>query len=336
MSLWLERKYINLLSSQLRNFKWASENTAKCSCPICGDSKTVKQKTRFYFFEKSNKYFVYCHNCGASTTFQNFLKSKDSELHEEFLKEFLMEKMHEGPPKEKEKFCFKKPTFLKKGAILSSLKRISQLENDHKAKMFVLNRKIPASQHYRLFYAPKFNEWVNTIIKDKMPSDFDEPRLVIPFIDEQGEVFAFQGRALKPNSKQRYITIFLDEDKPKIFGLDTVDKTKRHYVVEGPIDSLFLPNCIAMAGSDMPFSELNKHSVVIYDNQPRNKEVIKKIEKAIEKKLSVVIWPENIKAKDINDMILDGMSQEEILKVVEENTYNYLQAELKLLEWKKV
>jgi len=336
MSLWLERKYVNLLSPQLRNFKWTTENTARCSCPICGDSKTDKHKARFYFFQKNSKYFVYCHNCGASTTFINFMKNKDVELHEEYVKEMLMEKMNEGVEKPKEKLDFRKPKFLSKNSILASLRRVSQLENDHRAKIFVLGRKIPTHQHYRLFYAPKFNEWVNSIIPDKLPKDFDEPRLVIPFIDKQGEVFAFQGRALKPNSKQRYITIFLDEDRPKVYGLDVVDRTKKHYVVEGPIDSLFIPNCLAMGGADIPYSELNKHSVMVYDNQPRNREVIKKIEKAIEKKVSVVIWPENIKAKDINDMVLEGMTPEEILGVLETNTYTYLEAELKLMEWKKI
>lgn len=333
MSVWLEKKYINMLSPQLKNFRWFGNN-ARCSCPVCGDSKTNASKARFYFLQKNNKYGVYCHNCHVSGPFQNFLKNKDAQLYEEFYRELLLEKI-EMKVEDTSQFVTNTATRIINEVTLSGIDKITTLDEEHPIRKYVDDRKIPLEQQERLYYTNDFNGWVNSILPDKLP-DFKEARLVIPLFDEAGKMFAFQGRALNPNSKQRYITIYIDETKPKIYGLDIVDRSKKHYVVEGPLDSLFLPNCIAMAGSDIPYSELNEHSIMIYDNQPRNKQVIQKIKKAIEKKLSVVIWPKNIKAKDINDMVREGMTSGEVLKVVENHTYNYLQAELKLLEWKEV
>ena len=134
----------------------------------------------------------------------------------------------------------------------------------------------------------------------------DEPRLVLPFIDKDGMLFGFTGRSFKKNSL-RYLTIMIDDTKPKIFGLDKVDFNRKYYVVEGPIDSLFLDNAIAVSGTSFgKLSEtgLDKDNLnIVFDNQPRNVEVCKLIEKNIDQGYSVVIWPQTIIAKDINETI---------------------------------
>lgn len=331
MTIWLDRKYINLYSSHVRNFKWQNETTARCSCPICGDSKTNKFKARMYFINDGKGYRIHCHNCGASMNFRGFLKTINNELFEQYNRELILEKY--GEP-EKQTFNFTRPKFAAAGNPLNQLKRISQLTSSHPVKLYVEGRLIPHNKHYKLFYAPKFNEWTNSMVPGKLNTDRDEPRLVIPFLSETKEMFGYQGRALN-NSKLRYITIILDESKPKIYGLDTVDYNKTFYIVEGPIDSLFLDNAIAMAGSDTNIN-FNSNAVFVYDNEPRNREIVQKLEKIIERNFSVVIWPDSIKYKDINDMALNGMSQHDIMSVISSNTYTNLQAKLKFMQWKRV
>jgi len=284
-----------------------------------------------YFINDGKGYRIHCHNCGASMNFRGFLKTINNELFEQYNRELILEKY--GEP-EKQTFNFTRPKFAAAGNPLNQLKRISQLTSSHPVKLYVEGRLIPHNKHYKLFYAPKFNEWTNSMVPGKLNTDRDEPRLVIPFLSETKEMFGYQGRALN-NSKLRYITIILDESKPKIYGLDTVDYNKTFYIVEGPIDSLFLDNAIAMAGSDTNIN-FNSNAVFVYDNEPRNREIVQKLEKIIERNFSVVIWPDSIKYKDINDMALNGMSQHDIMSVISSNTYTNLQAKLKFMQWKRV
>ena len=62
MSIYLDKKYINLISPTLEKFKWKKDNLANCRCPICGDSELSKTKARGYFFTSDNSYFYKCHN----------------------------------------------------------------------------------------------------------------------------------------------------------------------------------------------------------------------------------------------------------------------------------
>jgi len=167
----------------------------------------------------------------------------------------------------------------------------------------------------------------------------DEPRLIIPFLDENKKLFGFQGRSFKKTGV-RYITIILDDEKPKIFGLDTMDPSHDIYVVEGPIDSLFLPNGIASAGGDLitplQFLDVQKERfIVVYDNEPRNKDIVKRIEKAIDAGYRVCIWPTSIEQKDINDMVLAGYTQEQVKEIIDECTYTGPTAKLHFALWRK-
>lgn len=235
----------------------------------------------------------------------------------------------------------KPPVFLS-NTPLKQLKKISQFSPDSAVKQYCTNRMIPPEYHYKLFFCKEFKKWVNGIIPNKFESvENDEPRLIIPFLDRDKNLFGFQGRSFRTNTKLRYITIILDENKPKLFGLDTVDTRQPIYVVEGPIDSMFLPNSIAMAGSDglqhLPSVSENKDNFcIVYDNEPRNKEIIAKIEKAIDKQYKVCLWPDSIEEKDINDMILSGLSRQKIVDIIRENTYSGLEAKLRLKTWRRI
>lgn len=340
--IWLDIKYANLLSHMLDKYKVQSHLPFKavCRCPICGDSKKSKTKTRGYLIQKDDILWFFCHNCAeGSMSFGKLLERLNSSLYAEYLKERYIE----DPPKHKKQEpdtnqYDTKVSFKKTDIVLRSLKKISQLDPTHPAKLYVVSRKIPTPYHAKLFYAPRFKEFVNTVLPGKFTDiNKDEPRLIIPLINKLGVVFGFQGRSFAKDGI-RYITIMLDENNPKIYNYETVDLKKDVYMFEGPIDSMFLSNSVAMVGASVDLTDtgLNKDNVIkIYDNEPRNKNIVRFVEKALEEGFRVCIWDGDLKYKDVNDMILGGMSPQQVKQMIDERTFSGLSGVLMLNEWKK-
>ena len=316
----IDLKFIMLLSPRLDKFKKLRDNLFNFRCPYCGDSQKFSNKARGYFYRKKNDFFYKCHNCGKGTTFSKVLQYIDPEMY----KEFVMEKFT-GP--KTDEFKFEAPKFKKRDAKLENLTPINKLNGKHPARQFVESRQIPEEFYSDLYLCSTFFKWA------KIRSKQDHPRLVIPFRDESGEVFAAQGRAFGKETP-KYLTVKF-QDKPKIFGLDRCDWSERTYVVEGPLDSLFVDNCLAVAGADFEHHFPIKENVtIILDNEPRSKEIIKRMEKLIDKDYELVIWPDNVKEKDINDMVLAGDAN--IMHTIKNNTYTGLTAKLKLSSWKLI
>ena len=327
-------KFVNLLSNRLDRFtvKSLQPYRVNCRCPICGDSQKSQSKARGWILERSHELTVfYCHNCNASHNLRYFLKVVDPMLYNDYVAEHGLERL--SNKKEEKKLEFKVPQFRKTGSPLLKIKKISQLMPDHKARVYIESRKIPNSKHYKLYYAPKFVEWVNSLIPGKLDMK-EHSRLILPFIDEKNEVFGFQGRAFG-SSELRYITIMLDESRDKIFGLNDLTTTKKYTIVEGPIDSLFLDNCIAMAGASFNDLPNKENATVVYDNEPRNKQIIENMNKSVKAGMNVCFWP-STPGKDINEMIMNGMKSADIQLIIDSNTFRGLEAEMKLLTWKKI
>ena len=319
-----DAKYIGLVSSRLQKFKRVKADLFNFRCPICGDSQKHKNKARGYFYQvKANTNFK-CHNCGASMSFNNFLKQIDTTLH----KQYTMEKFKEGFTGknfvvDEPKLEFTKPIFRKK----IDLPRASEVPV---AKNYLEKRNLDASQFY---FAAKFKEWTNTQKHTFDTIGRDESRIIIQMYDTDKNLIGFQGRSLGPNSV-KYITVMLQDEAPKLFGLDKIDDTKPIYITEGPFDSTFLENSVAMCGSDLDIRSFGWSSYIwVFDNEPRNREIIERINKTIDRGDQIVIWPSNIDEKDINDMILSGHN---VKSIVESNTYSSLQAKIKFNNWKKV
>lgn len=336
---YIDLKFVNLLSTRLERFSVKQTNPYRvnCRCPICGDSQKSKTKARGWFLEKDNSALYYCHNCAASMSLRNFLKFIDTNLYNDYIIDTSLDKnVKRVETKPLDKLKQSPPPFRRSGSQLLQIPKISQLNVTHKARKYVDNRRIPVSKHYKLYYASKFNEWVNSIIPDKLPKDRDEPRLVLPFIDDKGKMFGFQGRAFGSNSL-RYITIMIDEDAPKVFGLDDIDFDQVYYVTEGPIDSLFLDNALAMAGADSNVMGLRnlENCVFVFDNEPRNKDIVSRMSRCIEDGYKVCIWPKNVVDKDINDMLLSGLSSADIKLIIDQNTQSGLTGRLALSYWRK-
>ena len=328
--MFLESKYLLLVSSQLSQFKKKSNNLFNFRCPYCGDSQKSTTKARGYVFSKKNNLFFKCHNCGVGKSVPNLIKDVDEKIYNEF----IVEKYRPHTIEERLKITAKKVLKSFKNAGTKGLIKVSSLSHDHPVKKFVESRQIPSRQHYKLYYVSKFYKWINTTFGDKFPSlQGDHPRLVIPFFNQDNIIIAVQGRAFG-NENPKYITIKTRQDESKIFGLDKVDWNKVVYVVEGPIDSLFLDNCIATAQSDLRIPKKEK-VVLVPDNEPRNKEVLGLIEKYIDQDYQVVIWPDDLKEKDINEMILSGKTERQIKDMIAQNTYSGVHARLKFIAWKR-
>jgi transcription elongation factor Elf1 len=324
---YIDAKYINLISPQLVKFAKKKEDLYTFRCPYCGDSAKNRNKTRGYFYRKRNDYFFKCHNCGQGRTLTNFLKDNSPVLHDEYVmeryKEGLTGKASNTPDPD---FKIKSPIFDK--SIFSDLQRISNLNITHKARAYLTNRQIPEKYFSNFYYAEDFNAWAG------LENTLKESRIIIPLITQDGKVFGYQGRSLDPSTKLRYITTILDKGYPKVFGLNHLTPSQRVYVTEGPFDSLFISNSIAMCGSDVTLDDFNFNDVVyVLDNEPRNKQIVDKYARLIDQGKSIVIWPTTVKEKDINDMVLSG---HDVQSMVESNVYQGLEAQVKFTAWKKV
>ena len=330
----VDTKYISLVSARLQKFSKKSRGLYNFRCPYCGDSSKYKNKARGFLYPIKNDYNYKCHNCGVSKAFSNFLKDQDTTLH----KEYIMERYKKGTVGlgsniAAPKFDAPKPVFIKDKFTID-LENIASLNKSHPARIYLeQSRKISSKILEHLYYCNNFKEWTNAQKQTFDDVTNDEPRIIIP-LRYKGTLIGFQGRSLLPKSKIKYITIMLEEDAPKIYGLDNINTSKTVYVTEGPFDSTFISNSIAMCGAD---GDVKKWGITdpvwIYDNEPRNKQIVERLSATIDKGDRVVIFPKNIFEKDINDMVLSGQN---VQKMVESNIYQGLEAKLKLQDWKRV
>ena len=327
----IDNQFIHNISAHLDQFKKKNKGVYNFRCPYCGDSQKYKNKARGYFFTSKNDLVFKCHNCGVGRSFNGLLKEQFPLVHDQYVMEKYKAGLtgkHRSVPKPV--FDFDKPTFKKK----INLERLSDLNNSHLALAYVMGRGLPLDKLDQLYYCPNFKAWTNGLKHTFKSTKHDEERIIIPLNDKNGNLMGYQGRAFHNPTEMRYITIMLEKDAPKIFGLDTVKTDDTIFIVEGPFDSLFLANSVAMAGSDLnPRSFGWSDYIWVYDNEPRNREIINRIESTIDRGDKVVIWPESIEEKDINDMFNSGIDPQ---SVVESNVYQGLQAKLQLNNWKKI
>ena len=337
MSVFIDRSFLLRVSPRLGRFSKKKDDLYNFRCPLCGDSQKNKLKARGFVYRKQNDYFYMCHNCGISTTFYNFLKQIDSNL----LKEYQLERYKNGetgnnnyPKPEFEEYKTETPKFKK----ALELPTINSLPEAHFAKVYVQQRRIPQAIWSELYYAEDFAAFIQDLGIEKEGLHQNDKRLIIPFYNKEKELMAVQGRSLG-ESKLRYITLKLHDDNKKVYGLDRANTESMVYVTEGPIDSMFIENALATADSNLESITdcVDKSKVVlVFDNEPRNKEIVAKINSAIDNHFNVVIWPEFIDSKDINEMVLDGFSPDEIQDIISKNTFVNLRAKMEFVNWKKI
>ena len=333
MSIVTDTTYLMQLSSRLDRFKKVRDYLWNFRCPHCGDSQRNKTKARGYVYRKKTDLFYKCHNCGVGQSVGNLIKDIDPSLH----KRYVMERYKAGETgKRKTKtpeFKFEPPQFKPKKTIIH-LPSIGSLPKEHYARVYYESRKIPNQFMDKIFFAEDFKQWAQSVCQVNYSSlTQGEPRLLIPFFDEQNKLIGAQGRALR-ESTVRYVTVKVHENSQKIFGLERWNSEDHTYLVEGPIDSLFLPNCLAMAGADVrDMNLLNKQkTTIIFDNEPRNRQIVRKMFHALSNGWRVAIL--NIVPKDVNEMVLAGMSNAKILEIINRNTYSGQMGRWELQQWK--
>jgi len=320
----VDSKYIGLVSSRLQKFKRVKSNLYNFRCPICGDSQKHKNKARGYLYDVKNNTNYKCHNCGASMSLNNFLKHVDPVLH----KSYTLEKFKDGHAGGRN-FVVDEPVFKFEAPKFKKKLELPKASEDPRSAGYLTARKLNPDDFY---YAKHFKRFANRMKPTFDSEDNDEERIIIPLYYKKN-LIGFQGRALGP-SKVKYITVMLDDDAPKIYGLDNIRTDAPVFVTEGPFDSTFVRNSIAMCGADADVSSWGINNPVwIYDNEPRNREITNRISKTIDAGGSVVIWPDNIDDKDINDMVMSG---KDVQSVIESNIYSGLEAKLKFTTWKKI
>lgn len=365
MSLYIDILFIGRIGVRLRNFKRKSDYLWNCSCVFCGDSKTDLTKARGYIYRVQGNLNFKCHNCGMSCNLGNLIRKVSEDIYQEYVMERYKDGIHAkndhkdpfGPGSDSFFKAKSRPLDLSvKDRVedqllddvkrfipqskLNELMRCDSFKQGHPVRMYLEGRMIPEEFYSRLFVAPKFKAWTNSIIKDKFQSPIysDHPRLVIPLIDVDGRIFGYGARAFG-DEQPKYYTIKLNESDPKIFGLDRVDLSQTVYVTEGQFDSMFVDNCVAVSGASFitPWTQENiDKCVLIYDNEPRNSDICKQLNKAIEAGFKVVMFPEAFVWKDINDAIKDGLTKDDIKRIIQRNTFDGLDAKLKFSTWRKV
>lgn len=345
MSLYLDLKYINLIANKLEFFKKRNSNVFNFRCPLCGDSQSKRNKARGYFYQVPNKneMSMKCHNCGASMFFGNFLKQFDPSQYGTYTIEKFKESS-ESPIKNKERlpkinFKVDQKKLNKEHTLLDKLlDRLDTLDDKNEAVQFCLKRKIPTEKFNRLYYIDDISKIQQLSEKYRNKIETKEPRLVIPAYNEQGILEGVTCRALRGESL-RYLTVKVKDDAQMIFGLEYINKGKKVYAVEGPLDSLFISNAIAVGGTS--FGKVGTLGIpkerltIVLDNQPRNKEVCQMYKKYIDANYNICIWPQTLEAKDINDIVLSGLTPRKAQAIIDENTYCGLEAMLKFVSWSR-
>lgn len=371
MTIFHDVTFATRLSSRLRNFKNKGNNTFNFSCPLCGDSQKSTRKARGYLFpgtkQHGNSLFFKCYNCNESMPFEKFLARVDTSL----CQEYKLDRYKDGTANsvimtDSEIPKKASPNALKdKWDFGSVFEKIENLPRNHFAYEYLLKRQIPQDIiKSEMYYTSDFKGALERI-SEKMDLSLSEntiskmrpndERIIIPFTDMKGNITGFQGRSLDPKNLVRYITIKLDPYAPKVYGLSRLDTTKENiYVFEGPFDSMFIPNSVAVMDADLTnvsalLPDIIKGKfVLVFDNEPRNPAIVSGMLKAIKNKFRIVIFSPNPgseyeKNKDVNDIVVKGkIAPSELHNTLDTLTYSSrsageaMIAEIHFNQWKKI
>lgn len=335
---YVEEEYAELALSKQLKYKKITNSSAfklRCRCPVCGDSKSDENKARFWARGVDDTVLLHCFNCEYSANIVRYLKEYEEELYREYLVEKRKSQFTYTPPKKEES----KPKEKAYVEYLPYSVRIDTLSEDNKIVQYIKKRKLPSSAYSKIYFTKEWQKLVNEINPGTYSYPRDEMRLVIPIFSKEGKIESFQGRALKKDDSRKYITIKADENASKIYGLERVKEDNPIFVMEGPIDSLFIPNAIAITGGSLDLNEVPfpEKRIWVMDNEPRHPDTIKRMTKLVKAGEKVVFWDKwNVEGKDINEFVINGATRMNILQYILGNYESGLKAKLRLAKYAKV
>lgn len=277
---------------------------------------------------------MFCQKCGYSHRFDTFLKSFDINLYEKYALEMFKGKMvKEIKEVDNEKFIPQTTKYIPN--IFESLPNIDSLSADHPAKLWCLKRCLPIDT-IDFYLADNFIEWTkgNT---DKFENwrGPDHSRIVIPWRDRHNKIVGYSARCWDSEQDQKYYRIFVDpECKEHFYGLDKIDDSKQIYVVEGELDSIAIPNAVAVSNGKL-HTFTNKDAIFVQDSDIRNKFIMRNVKEMIDLGLKVCLMPPEI-GKDLNELRQQGLTSAEIANIINKYTYQGLEAKLKFTQWSRV
>ena len=343
MSLSTDLSFVQRITHRFNKYQRKSDYLFNVRCPLCGDSHKNKAKMRGYIYRRGNGLFYLCHNCGESMSLGNFIKRLDGTIHKEYVLEKYKSGEYNNPNIRKALFDVPVTRFGKvERKIFDNAERCDKLPAQHFCLAYLKNRKIPSEHYKNLYFTANYKKFCDEVYpnhgKEKLS---DDARLVIPFYDAYDALIGVSGRALvTADYKLRYVTIKTNSSENKlIYGLDRIDTSQPIKIVEGPIDSLFLDNCVGSGDSSLSITakQLNaEKTILIYDNEPRNKEIVNLMGDAIKQGHNIVVWPDTVDGKDINEMVMNGISSDEIEDIISNNTFKGIEAQINFNYWKKV
>jgi hypothetical protein len=345
--LYVDKAYINRMSPILKRFKWISGSIANCRCPLCGDSTKNESKSRGYFTVRNQDYIFTCHNCQSCHTLKTFIKMVSPNLLDEYRLECFKESGGKKFSKKQKDATFEDLITMPSHDPLSLLTPISKLKSDHICRKYVEDRKIPSKFYDILYFSENYAAWAEEIEalsgKSKNSKKIkDDERLVIPIIDPVSKKFVgAQGRTLITDKNPRYITVKVVEDIESFwYGMERVNTNSPVIVMEGPLNSLFVDNAVAMLGmskkTHTPDYLKKLKKIYVLDNQPWHKDVIGNYASLINRGETVSFFDDGNHWKDVNDMVrYGGMTSEEIKDSIMRNACDGPEATLKLYNWRK-
>jgi transcription elongation factor Elf1 len=332
---WVDDKYTLMLSHTLERFSVVNQSPLKVvfRCPFCGDSRKSKTKTRAALFSTQDGTMFKCQNCDHSTNLRGVLKRVDQRMYGEYVAELFLKKNGDRVATVKE---LRKQTLRETAPIqpptleVPGLQKLSSLPADHPARAYWASRRLPTWAMDDAYWCAAYYKWVNDkVMHQKFGSralNDDHGRIVFPFRNASRKIIGYTGRTID-GSEPKYAAVKVDPD-PSPFGAHRVDASRTVYVVEGPIDSLFLKNAVAMgtASRDVPYDD----RVLVFDNEPRNEQIVAIVRRAIDRGERVVVWPPNFPHKDINDIVMAGLDPAEIIR---NRTFSGLRAKIEFGAW---
>lgn len=333
-SLYIDQKYALILGAKLLNFKQLKTNLYLFSHD-CEDKSKSRVRARAYIYLKGHSLMVKCHHCGMSHRLPTFMKQVAPSLLEEYDMEMFKEKSMMGLIRTPVP-VMNQPKPAPRDDVLVGLKSLKELPPSHPAVLYSERRAIPRKYFKEIFFVPKFNSFASKIEPRflNIPKDKEHPRLLFPYFDEQGKVFALAARAFG-KEEPKYISLTLDQTKDRIYGMWRIDTSKTIYAVEGQIDSLCIDNAIAVGGADYGASLLQVHKdklVIVPDNDfVRNKQVADSLYKAIKGGFSVALFPDTFKYKDLNEAAKKNFDSAELQRIIDSNVKRGAEAELELI-----